>query len=61
MKESTDMNSLLVEYRLFDSPKSSYITITKSDLAGEANVREIIAGSHLYPTDSVTILDLLPQ
>jgi hypothetical protein len=55
------MNSLLVEYRLFDSPKSSYMTITKSDLAGEANVREIIAGSHLYPTDSVTILDLLPQ
>ncbi len=55
------MNSILVEYRVFDSPKSSYITLNKLDLSGVCSVREFIGAQHDYPASSITVLGLLPQ
>ena len=55
------MNSILVEYRLYDSPKALYQTVTKLDLMGNATVLELIALGHGYPIGCVTILDLLPS
>jgi hypothetical protein len=55
------MNSILIEYRLFDSPKSKYITLNKMELCGNSTVLEFIAAQHDYPTNSITVLDLIGQ
>jgi hypothetical protein len=55
------LDSILVEYTLFDSPKKLYTSVTKSDLTGAATLLELIAGGHQYPASSVKVLDLIPE
>jgi hypothetical protein len=55
------VNSILVEYRSYDSPRSDYITVDKVDLSGNATLCEFIAGMRGFTPDAIRVLDILPQ
>lgn len=56
------MNSLIVEYRLFGSPKTEYINVNKDDLCGTATILDIICAWHNYGPGAgseIRIIDLI--
>lgn len=55
------MNSILVSYIAYDSPRTEYFSVDKSDLMGNATVCELIAGLRGFAPDAIRIVDLIPQ
>jgi hypothetical protein len=55
------VNSLLVSYTAYGSPRIDYISVDKSDLSGPATLCEFIAGMRGFTADAIRVVDILPQ